>query len=99
MEVTYDKETDVKYVQIKKGVVDHTREETDWLFIDCNKKGEALGVEILDASQHPVNVTTIYDTLIEVSEREIIPTEFLYQKVPHLIQEAPQFNRSVESVS
>lgn len=40
MKITYDKKVDAMYIKLRKGRYDHT------------KKGEVLGLEILDASKN-----------------------------------------------
>lgn len=59
MNIEYDKKADTKYVRIKKGKVAYTKKEHDWLLYDCSKNGNVLGVEILDASKHPISLSTI----------------------------------------
>lgn len=58
MQVRYDKKSDSKYVHIKKGVIRHTKKETDWLLFDYSRSGDILGVEILDSSKHPISIST-----------------------------------------
>jgi uncharacterized protein YuzE len=58
MKVSYDKSVDAKYVTFKKGKVFQTKPLNDWLFLDINRKGEVLGVEILDASKNEVALQT-----------------------------------------
>ena len=81
MEVTYDIQSDSKYVQIKKGVVASTKEDRDWLFFDCNKEGEILGIEILDASKHAVNILTFKDILLKYEIEEVSPTGEISSKL------------------
>lgn len=59
MNIKYDKKADTKYVRIKKGKIAYTKKEQDWLLYDCAKNGDVLGVEILDASQHVLSLSTI----------------------------------------
>lgn len=54
MKVTYDKKIDSKYVKISAGRVAQTKEQEDWLLVDYGVTGNVLGVEILDASKHPM---------------------------------------------
>lgn len=68
MKVEYDKKTDAKYIYFKKGKVDKTTEFYDWLFIDYSKKGDVLGLEILDSSEHQISVSTIGDELLSFFE-------------------------------
>ena len=47
MKATYDKEADAMYIRVKDGRVHKTLEVSDAVNIDVDKKGRALGVEIL----------------------------------------------------
>ena len=58
MKVSYDKSIDAKYVTFKKGKIFATKPLNSWLFLDINKKGEVLGIEILDASTNEVVLQT-----------------------------------------
>jgi uncharacterized protein YuzE len=62
----YDKEIDAKYVRVKEGKIAYTKPKTDWLILDFNKDGEVVGVEILNASKHVVNIPTIVKVFDEV---------------------------------
>jgi uncharacterized protein YuzE len=51
--ITYDPEADAMYIylkKIKKGEVDHTKEVSNLVFVDVNKKNQPLGIEILNVS-------------------------------------------------
>ena len=50
MKVNYDKISDALYLHLKKGVVKETLKMSDILFVDSDKKGNILGIEILNAS-------------------------------------------------
>lgn len=52
MKITYDKKVDAMYIKLKVGNYDHTKKVTDDILVDVNKKGEILGLEILDASRN-----------------------------------------------
>jgi len=52
MKITYDKKVDAMYIKLKKGSYDHTKKVTDDILVDVSKKGEVLGLEILDASNN-----------------------------------------------
>lgn len=56
MKITYDKKVDAMYVRLRSGHYDHTKKVTDSILVDVSKKGEILGLEILDASK---NIGTI----------------------------------------
>jgi uncharacterized protein YuzE len=65
MKISYDKTIDAKYVRIKFGRVFRTERKNDWLIFDYNKKGEILGIEILDASRNNISIMTDGRNLIE----------------------------------
>lgn len=52
MKITYDKAVDVLYVYFKKGKVAKTVEVGANFLADIDKKGNILGLEVLDASKH-----------------------------------------------
>lgn len=50
MKATYDKEADAMNIRVKTGKVYKTLEISDSILVDVDKKGRALGVEILYVS-------------------------------------------------
>ena len=50
MHITYDTEADAAYIKIAKGEVQKTLKITDAVLIDVDKRGQALGVELLFVS-------------------------------------------------
>ena len=52
MKITYDKKVDAMYIKLRKGRYDHSKKVTDDILVDVTKKGEVLGLEILDASRN-----------------------------------------------
>ena len=50
MKITYDKVADAAYMTLRKGRVAKTVEMSDSVIIDLDKKGNLLGIEMLDAS-------------------------------------------------
>ncbi|OGJ59376.1 hypothetical protein A3D11_00490 [Candidatus Peribacteria bacterium RIFCSPHIGHO2_02_FULL_49_16] len=50
MKATYDKEADAMNIRVKPGKVYKTLEISDSILVDVDKKGRALGVEILFVS-------------------------------------------------
>lgn len=52
MKITYDKKVDAMYIKLRKGRYDHSKKVTDDILVDVSKKGEVLGLEILDASKN-----------------------------------------------
>ena len=63
MKITYDKKVDAMYIRFKKGLYDHTKKVTDEILVDVTKKGEVLGLEILDASK---NIGKVKDKKLNV---------------------------------
>lgn len=50
MKINYDKIADAMYFSMKKGKVAKTLEMNERLIVDVDKKGNILGIEMLDAS-------------------------------------------------
>lgn len=50
MEIKYDKKADAAYFRIRKGKIANTKELAKKVLVDLDKKGNVLGVEILNAS-------------------------------------------------
>lgn len=89
MKVSYDKSVDAKYVTIKSGKVSETKPLNEWLFVDLNKKGQILGVEILDASRNVVHIYTDGREVIYLNYEEGAPSLSL-NNVPSVEQEETQ---------
>ena len=51
MKITYDKSADAMYIYFKKGKVAKTHQINERVFIDLDKKGGVIGVEILGVSK------------------------------------------------
>ncbi len=51
MKIKTDKELDVAYIQLKKGKVTNTVEVRPGVFIDLDKTGEVIGIEILSLTK------------------------------------------------
>ena len=47
MKATYDKEADAMNIRVKNGKVYKTLEISDSILVDVDRKGRALGIEIL----------------------------------------------------
>lgn len=65
MKITYDKKVDAMYIKLKVGNYDYTKKVTDDILVDVSKKGEVLGLEILDVSKNIGKV-----------KKEKVPVEF-----------------------
>jgi uncharacterized protein YuzE len=50
VKISYDKTADALYIYLKKGKVAKTKKITSRLLVDVDKKGGALGIEMLDVS-------------------------------------------------
>lgn len=67
MEIKYDKSADAAYFKLKKGKISSTKEFADKVLIDLDKKGNVLGVEILNASlkmPKQKSVSSIYKAVV-----------------------------------
>lgn len=51
MEIRYDKEADALYIRLKRGRFAKNKQFDDTTIFDLDKKGNILGIEILDASK------------------------------------------------
>ncbi len=51
MKITYDKIADAAYMVLRKGKVAKTVEMSESVIIDLDKKGNLLGIEMLNASK------------------------------------------------
>ncbi|OGD88534.1 hypothetical protein A3J17_00710 [Candidatus Curtissbacteria bacterium RIFCSPLOWO2_02_FULL_40_11] len=51
MKISYDPKIDAMYICFKSGKYDRTKKITDDILVDVTKKGDVLGLEILDAKK------------------------------------------------
>ncbi len=51
MQIDYDPEADALYVHFREGEVDDTRRISKYIYVDEDKSGQPLGLEILFASR------------------------------------------------
>lgn len=51
MKISYDKMADALYIYLRKGKVAKTKKVTTRFLIDVDKKGNILGIEMLDVSR------------------------------------------------
>ena len=51
MKIHYDPKADVVYIELAKGKYEVSREISDSVVVDEDKKGKILGVEVLDVSK------------------------------------------------
>ena len=79
MNIKYDKIADALYLMIKKDKVNKTIEVNDRLILDLNKKGDVVGVEMLDYSSSKQNARFLEDSV-----KYGVPVEIL-SRTPVLI--------------
>ena len=51
IEISYDKEADAMYIALRKGTFSKNKVINDFMVLDLDKKGQVLGIELLDASK------------------------------------------------
>ena len=67
MKITYDKNVDALYIELKTGAYDRTKKVTGDILVDINKRGKILGIEILDASKNlPAPKSELYNMNFEI---------------------------------
>jgi len=66
MRVTYDPEADILYIFLKEGEVYDSREENEDIRLEYDKKGQLIGIEIMNAK------TNIITTIAKEISREIV---------------------------
>ena len=52
MKIKYDSKIDAVYIELAKGKYEISREISDSVVVDEDKKGKILGIEILDATKN-----------------------------------------------
>lgn len=51
MDISYDKEADAMYIAFRKGEFAKNRKIDDYTIIDLDRKGNILGIEMLEVSK------------------------------------------------
>jgi len=51
MEISYDKEADAMYIELRPGEFAKNKKIDDFTIIDLDKRGNILGIELLDVSK------------------------------------------------
>lgn len=61
MKVQIDREADALYIRLREGAIVESEEVRPGLVIDFDDRGEVIGFEVLDASQHmsPDELTSV----------------------------------------
>ena len=73
MRITYDRDSDSKYISLSSEEVAKTSKQNDWLLFDHDKQGRVRGVEILDASKNRIALSVIDNSVIVTPlEKEIL---------------------------
>ena len=72
MQIDYDPEADAVYVQLRPGEVDNTLSVGKYIYVDVDKDGVPLGLEILFAGRvlAGTDLTSITVNLSRVSQPE-----------------------------
>ena len=69
MEISYDKEADAMYIEFRKGKFENNKVIDDFTIIDMDKKGNILGIELLDVSKRiPI------ESLSEIHVKNLLAT-------------------------
>ena len=86
MQIDYDNQVDAKYITFKKGKVVRTEPVEEWLNFDLAADESVIGIEILDASQHSIGVSTIGGEFVGYFEAEPrkIDSDSLDKTIPQL---------------
>ena len=84
MRVDYDKEADAKYFALKRGKIVKTESIEDWLNFDLAGDHSVIGIEILDASQHNIGISTIGDEFIGYFETQPASVRISEFEIPKL---------------
>jgi len=67
MKISYDKEADAMYIEFQKGEFATNKKIDDFTIIDLDKKGNILGIELLDVSKRiPI------DSICEISVKNLL---------------------------
>lgn len=66
MQISYDKEADAVYIEFRRGEFAKNKKIDDLTIIDLDKKGNILGIELLDASKR-----TPKKSLLKVSVKNL----------------------------
>ena len=69
MEISYDKEADAMYIELRKGEFAKNRKINDLTIADLDKEGNLLGIELLEVSKR-----TQSKSLPKVRLRNVIAT-------------------------
>jgi uncharacterized protein YuzE len=59
MKVTYDPEVDVLRIVLNDAEIEESDEEKPGIILDYDKEGNIVGLEILDASRHVGNPSSV----------------------------------------
>ncbi len=63
--VEFDSEVNAMYIRFKKGNVDRSEPLADNVIVDVDKKGEAIGIEIL-LPKHDIRVSEIVSKALKI---------------------------------
>lgn len=82
MKVEYDNTVDSKYISFKKGSVKRTEPMKDWLILDYAADDTVIGIEILDASEHDIGISTIGGEFVGIFETQPVKRDIPKMEIP-----------------
>lgn len=59
MKVTYDPEVDVLRIILSEAAIEESDEDKAGVILDCDKEGNVVGLEVLDASTRMANPRSV----------------------------------------
>ena len=59
MKVKYDKETDILYITLSDEAIEESDEEKKGFILDYSKKGDLVGIEVLNVSKSSINLAKV----------------------------------------
>ena len=59
MKVSYDRETDILNIVLRKARIDESDEVNPGVILDLDRRGNVIGIEILDASKRVQNLGSV----------------------------------------
>ncbi len=64
--IEFDSDINAMYIHLKKGKVDKSEPLADNVIVDVNKKGEAIGIEILLPKQQDVKLSEFVSKALKI---------------------------------
>lgn len=64
MKINYDKIADAMYFKVKQGKISISKKVSDTLILDLNKKGDVIGIEMLNYSSSKEDLKNLEQSVI-----------------------------------